>query len=187
MGVTVLNAIEISGFEKRNGSIELQTNQHFVLTAKQILICTNAFARQLLPELEIEPARGQVLVTSPIPDLRLKGAFHYDEGYYYFRNLGDRVLLGGARNKNFDEEQTIKMSVSEIIQNELERFLHDVILPGQHFSIDYRWSGIMGKGREKMPVISQISDGVFCAVRMGGMGVALAPLVGEMIADKMDH
>ena len=28
----------------------------------------------------------------------LKGAFHYDEGYVYFRNIDNRVLLGGGRN-----------------------------------------------------------------------------------------
>jgi gamma-glutamylputrescine oxidase len=185
MGVTVMNAIEIKSFEKINGRIELQTNQSFTLSAQQLLICTNAFAKQLLPELEIEPARGQVIVTSEIPNLKFKGAFHYDEGYYYFRNLGNRVLLGGARNKAFEEENTAELSISDTVQNELERFLHKIILPGQSFNIDYRWSGIMGVGREKLPIVKEISDQIFCAVRMGGMGVALAPLVGEKIAEKM--
>jgi gamma-glutamylputrescine oxidase len=185
MGVIVLNSIEIKSFEKINDKIELQTNQSFNLSCNQLLICTNAFAKQLLPELNIEPARGQILVTSEIPDLKFKGAFHYDEGFYYFRNLGNRILLGGARNKAFEEEHTDKLSTSNKIQHELEKFLHEIILPGESFTIDNRWSGIMGIGNEKKPILEEVSDNIFCAVRMGGMGVALAPLVGETISKKM--
>ncbi|HLK28435.1 MAG TPA: FAD-dependent oxidoreductase [Puia sp.] len=183
MGVTILNSIEIKKFEKVNNKIELETDQPFNLSTSQLLICTNAFAKQLLPELDVEPARGQVLVTSEIPDLSWKGTFHYDEGFYYFRNLGKKVLLGGARNKAFDQEHTYELSTSENIQTELEHFLHEKILPAKSFTIEHRWSGIMGIGSEKMPIARKISEGIFCAVRMGGMGVALAPVVGEQIAE----
>ncbi len=185
MGVTVLNSIEIKSFKKTNGIIEFQTDLPFDLSAHKLLVCTNAFARQLLPGLEVEPARGQVLVTSEIANPRFKGAFHYDEGFYYFRNLGNRVLLGGARNKAFEEEHTQELSVSGTIQQELERFLREVIIPGESFTIDHRWSGIMGIGKEKMPLVEEVSENIFCAVRMGGMGVALAPCVGEKISKKM--
>jgi gamma-glutamylputrescine oxidase len=185
MGVTILNNIEIKGFEKMNGHLLLHTDQPFTLTASQLLVCTNAFARQLLPQLDIEPARGQILVTSPIDQLPFKGTFHFEEGFYYFRDLGDRVLLGGARNKAFAAEQTDEMVVTDMIQEELERFLREVILPGRNYHIEHRWSGIMGMGGEKMPIIRAINDHVFCAVRMSGMGVALAPMIGEKIAALM--
>jgi gamma-glutamylputrescine oxidase len=185
MGVTVLNNIEITGFEKMNGHLVLQTNRSFPLTASQLLVCTNAFARQLLPQLDIEPVRGQVLVTSPIDRLPFRGTFHYDEGFYYFRDLGDRVLLGGARNKDFQGEKTSDMTTTDTIQDELERFLREVILPGRSYSIEDRWSGIMAMGPEKTPILRSINDQVFCAVRMNGMGVGLAPVIGEKIAALM--
>jgi len=185
MGVIVLNSIEIKSFEKINGNIELQTNQHFNLSTKQLLICTNAFAKQLVPELDVEPARGQILVTSEIPNLKWEGTFHYDEGFYYFRNLGNRVLLGGARNKAFEEEHTYELNTSKNIQNALEHFLYEIILPATPFTIEHRWSGIMGVSDEKMPIVKQINDNIFCAVRMGGMGVALAPVIGEKISHLM--
>ncbi len=181
MGVTVLNAIEISGFEKVNDNVVLYTNQLMHLKAARVLICTNAFARQLLPDLNIVPARGQVLVTSPIEGLPLKGTFHYDAGYYYFRNLGNRVLLGGARNKAFEEETTTGLEITDKIQQELEHFLKTYILPGYEYQITDRWSGIMGMGNEKLPIVKEVSPQVFCAVRMSGMGVALAPIIGEQI------
>jgi gamma-glutamylputrescine oxidase len=185
MRVTVLNGIEITGFEQHANGITLHTNRQIRLTAGQLLVCTNAFAKQLLPEIDIVPARGQVLVTEPVPGLPFTGTFHYDEGFYYFRNLGDRILLGGARNMAMEEETTPELKITNTIQQELERFLRQYILPGKTVRITDRWSGIMGMGSEKMPVIQQVQPGVFCAVRMSGMGVALAPLVGEQVAKMM--
>jgi gamma-glutamylputrescine oxidase len=187
MGVLVLTNVEIKSFERINDKIELRTNHHFHLAAEQLLICTNAFAKQLLPDLDVVPARGQVLVTSEIKNLPWKGSFHSDEGFYYFRNLGSKVLLGGARNKAFKEEETIEMETTSFIQNELERYLDEVILPNHNgqYTIDYRWSGIMAMGGEKMPIIKEIEPGIFCAVRMSGMGVALAPVVGQTITRLM--
>src|SRR5580658_7527898 len=182
LGVTILNNIDITAYEKTGGNLLLHSQYPFPLIAAQLLVCTNAFARQLLPQLDITPARGQVLVTSPIYGLPFKGTFHFDEGYYYFRNLGERVLLGGARNHAFEEETTTDMTITDTIQQELERFLHDVVLPGRHYTIDTRWAGIMGMGGEKMPIVRAVNDHVFCAVGMHGMGVALAPVMGEQAA-----
>lgn len=184
-GVTVLNSIEIKGHEQIGEHVVLYTNQHVHLTCSKLLVCTNGFAKQLLPELNIVPARGQILVTSEIPDLKFKGTFHFDGGYYYFRNLGKRILLGGARNKALEEETSSEMTTTDKIQGELEKFLSTYILPGQDFLITDRWSGIMGMGPEKLPIMQKVSDNIFCAVRLGGMGVALAPVIGEKMAQMM--
>ncbi len=184
MGVQVFNGIEIKSFEKSAHHFELRTNQAFNFTASKILVCTNAFAKELLPQTNITPARGQVLVTSPIKDLPWKGTFHSEEGFYYFRNLGKRVLLGGARNKAFQAEETTDTTTSEFIQKELERYLNEVILPAnkEPYRIEHRWSGIMGMGVEKRPEVKELEPGVFCAIAMGGMGVAVAPIVGQKAA-----
>lgn len=187
MGVQLFTSTEIKNFKRINGKIELRTNQPFNLVANQVLICTNAFAKELLPELDIVPVRGQVLVTSEITNLPWKGSFHSDEGFYYFRNIGKKVLLGGARNKAFLQEETTQMEITTNIQGELERYLNEVVLPkhkGQ-YTIDYRWTGIMAMGSEKMPIIKEMEPNVFCAVRMSGMGVALAPIVGKAVTKLM--
>ena len=186
MGVNVLNNLGIHSIEYGD-KIVLHTNQQINLSTNQLLLCTNAFAKELVPELDIIPARGQVLVTSPIEDLPFKGTFHSDEGFYYFRNLGNKVLLGGARNKAFDAESTSQLQTSDFIQQELERYLNEVVLPnfrGQ-YAIEHRWAGIMAFGKEKEPIVKQLASNVFCAVRMSGMGVALAPVVAKQIAEMM--
>ena len=45
-----------------------------------------------------------------------------------------------------------------------------------------RWSGIMGVGKQKSSIVKHLSPNVICAVRMGGMGVAIGSLVGEEAA-----
>jgi glycine/D-amino acid oxidase-like deaminating enzyme len=187
MGVNVFNSVDVHAIESHKKPIELKTSLPFNLSASQVLLCTNAFTKTLLPELDVAPARGQVLLTSPIKGLPFSGTFHSEEGFYYFRNLGNRVLLGGARNKAFADESTTDMRTSAFIQQELERYLAEVILPQfqNQYTIEHRWAGIMAFGKEKMPLVKRLSDDVFCAVRMSGMGVALAPVVARQVADMM--
>ena len=128
------------------------------------------------------PGRGQVLITEAIPNLKFEGTFHYDAGYYYFRNVGDRVLFGGARNQDFITERTVEFGVNEQIYSHLLKELEDLILPGVAFKIAANWSGIMGFGKDKRPSVHLDSPNVGYAVGLGGMGVALGTQVGNRLA-----
>ena len=184
-GVIIINNLEVSKIsDAKNGVETLFTNKLSILS-KKVIIATNGFAKQLLPALDVKPARAQVLITEPIKDLKVKGAFHYQQGYYYFRNIDNRILFGGGRNLDFKAEETTDMLLTETIQKKLEEILKQQILPKQKFQIDQRWSGIMGVGSEKKPIIKHTSKNVVCAVRMGGMGVAIGSLVGQMAVDKL--
>jgi Glycine/D-amino acid oxidases (deaminating) len=165
--------------------VKVQLSETLSIEAEQLIYCTNAFTSQFLPDEEIIPARGQILLTEPVEHLKIKGTFHYDEGFYYFRNLGNRVLLGGARNQDFITEETTSFDTTEFLQDHLENFLKEVVLPDQDFKIVRRWSGIMAMGTEKTPIVKQLSERQFCAVRLSGMGVALAPKIGEIVAEML--
>jgi glycine/D-amino acid oxidase-like deaminating enzyme len=164
-------------------NVKISTQNAWTLKAKKLLVCTNGFTPRLFPSIEVKPARNQVLITAPIPGLKLKGSFHYNKGYVYFRNVGDRVLLGGGRHLYMQEESTDKMELTDEIQNFLEDFLHKHITNRHSAAIEMRWSGILGIGEEKKPIITQYSDNIFTAVRLGGMGVAIGILVGKEGAD----
>ena len=124
-----------------------------------------------------------MIVTAPIPGLALKGTFHFDQGFYYFRNLGNRVLLGGGRNIAFDDEATTDMVTTDVIQSELERFLSTHILHGIPYKISHRWSGIMGFITDKKPFVAEVEDGVFAGIACNGMGVALAPVIASKLVE----
>src|ERR1700692_2506502 len=94
-GITILTQVDIKKMHVLPDRVELESNLPLTMRAEQVLVCTNAFAKTLLPDLDILPARGQILLTEPIEGLKIRGTFHYDEGFYYFRNLDNRLLLGG--------------------------------------------------------------------------------------------
>jgi len=184
-GVSILNGMEVVFWEKKPQGIILHTGQQILFTCNQVLFCTNAYGNTLFPDLNITPARGQVIVTSPIDGLKLSGTFHFDEGYYYWRNLGNRILLGGARNADFEAEKTTETAVTDLIKNKLADFLKQHIHPSYQYTIENQWSGIMGFTENKKPLLTQVSDNVFVAIACNGMGVALTPIMGEKAAEFM--
>lgn len=183
LGISIYTSTPISDLKKTERGFSFLIPNNYRYFAHKVIVATNGFAGTLLPDLEIQPARGQVMVTSRVEGLKLKGAFHYDAGYYYFRNIGDRVLLGGGRNLDFEGERTYEMNTSEHIQNRLEELLSENILPDKKYSIEHRWSGIMGVGSTRNPIIRTVDENLFCAVRMGGMGVAIGSLAGKEVAN----
>lgn len=182
LGVLVLTGAEVELLAETGNSIELKLKNGEHLAAKKAVVATNGFARELFPHISVQPARAQVVVTSPIKNLQIKGVFHYDCGYYYFRNIGDRILFGGGRNLDFKTEETTQFGLTQTVQDKLEEMLRTMILPGKSFRIEHRWSGIMGVGPQKSAIVKALSANCYVAVRMGGMGVALGSLVGEEVA-----
>lgn len=179
--ILILNQQTVTSYFESEKGVEVALG-NFSFTSKKLLFATNGFANSLTNG-AVKPARAQVLITEPITNLDIKGTFHLDKGYYYFRNIDDRILLGGGRNLDFETETTTAFGQTEIIQNKLEQLLKEVILPNRKVEIAHRWSGIMGIGTSKNPIVSQLSENVYCGVRLGGMGVAIGSLIGTELAE----
>ncbi|TGE26568.1 NAD(P)/FAD-dependent oxidoreductase [Hymenobacter metallicola] len=182
--IVVLHGCLVTQLEPGAPRVKLHTSWA-LLEAEQVVLATNAFSRQFFPALDVTPGRGQVLVTEPLPGLQLPGTFHYDKGYYYFRQVGSRILLGGGRNLDFAGEATTDSGLTELVQTALERLLHEVILPGRRPRIDYRWSGTMAFGAELAPLIGPLAPGIVGALRCNGMGVAMGARTGRQVAEML--
>ncbi|MEH0154352.1 FAD-dependent oxidoreductase [Limibacter armeniacum] len=185
--VTLLTGCEVKDFEDDRNKVKVRvcntvSGSEISFSADQVAVCTNAFTETLLPDLEIEPGRGQVLVTKPIDGLKFKGVFHMDEGYYYFRNYGNRVIFGGGRNQDFEGEATTEFKNTDHIINVLKEKLEKMILPDQTFEVEHQWAGIMAFGQSRQPICRRVSPKVVAGVRLGGMGVAIGSNLGERLA-----
>lgn len=181
-GVEQLYGVQVENIEESAKNISLTCNNGWHIRAQKVLIATNGFGKQLLPEVKTQAVRNQVLLTNEIPNLAFRACFHYDRGYFYFRNVGKRVLIGGGRHLDEVGETTDQFGESETIQNALLHLLQTVVLPQQKFSIEHRWSGILGVGEQKQPIVDMLSNRLGVAVRLGGMGVAIGTAVGEQSA-----
>jgi gamma-glutamylputrescine oxidase len=186
-GVLVRTSAEVVELDEGPDIVELLLADRTRIRTAQVVLATNGYTSSILPKTGIRPARGQVLLTSPIPGLKLHGTFHFQEGYYYFRDYGGAVLLGGGRNLDPEGETTVEDGTTPLIQEALERLLSEVILPGVPFTIAHRWSGTMGfptKGKE--PLVERVSERVCVAAGLSGMGVAIGIRVAQRAARLVD-
>ncbi|OWY17631.1 FAD-binding oxidoreductase [Sphingobacteriales bacterium UPWRP_1] len=188
MGITVLNGAHVTAFSDSGNYVEIAVNHPFMnstvlFKARKMAVCTNAFARQLLPDMEVQPGRGQVLATQPLQNLPFKGIFHFHEGFYYFRNFENRVIFGGGRNLNFKAETTTNLTTTSTILDDLLHKLKTCILPHTPFAVDTAWAGIMAFGAQKTPILQLHSSNVVVGVKLSGMGVAIGSMLGKQVAE----
>lgn len=155
------------------------------IDAGNIVLAVNGFIPRLA-DIPVKPARGYVFVTKPIPGMPWKGTFHYDEGFVYFRNIEERLLLGGGRNIASEEETTDEFGVNEKIKEYLVHFANHVLKLPDSWEIDMEWSGIMGMSENKEPVIKEIEPGVWTAVGLSGMGIAIGMQVAKDLVKKIE-
>jgi len=184
-GVHVFNGFAIKNLEDSSQGVEIETEFGWTLRIPKVLVAVNGFAKRLLPMADVYPARNQVLITKPIPGLAVEGCFHYDRGYFYFRNIDGRILLGGGRNLDLEKEKTDGFGSNDLIRSALVSLLETVVCPNQKVEVDSWWTGILGLGPVKKPIIEQVSPNVTVAVRLSGMGVAIGTLVGQEGAELM--
>lgn len=184
LGIHLLMGWELLDWEKEQGKVRLTCQGGLNLLCDKLLIATNGFSHSLLPSVDVVPARNQVLLTAPIPNLSTLGSFHYHQGYVYFRNVGDRVLIGGGRHMDKETEHTDQHAFNEGIRTYLKQFLAKHVL-GFPAKIEFEWTGILGVGKGKYPLLEWVEPNVLTAVRLGGMGVALGTQVGRDAAEKL--
>ena len=181
-GIDIINGVTVKEIQEENQQVIIETTNDWRLSTKKVVVAVNGFAKRLFPELKTSPARNQVLITKPIKKLPFEGTFHYNSGYYYFRNINNRILFGGGRNLALETETTDLFGNTKLIQGELSKMLKEIILPNTDYEIDQWWSGILGVGNTKEPIVKMYSDRIGVAVRLGGMGIAIGSLIGKEAA-----
>ncbi len=185
IGIHIYNGFTLKTIADGPDGVLLETEPGWSLRVPRVLVAVNGFAKRLLPNIDVTPARNQVLITKPVQGLPFEGCFHYDRGYYYFRNIDGRILLGGGRNLDFKTEETDEFGPNELVRSALVQLLKTVICPGRPVEIDSWWTGILGLGPVKKPIVERYSPNITVAVRLNGMGVAIGTLIGQEGAEML--
>jgi len=185
LGIVIQNNIEVVKYTDLGKNVLLDLTSGLSFKAHKVIICTNAFTSQLDQNLDVIPARNQVFVTKPIANLALKGTYHYDRGYVYFRNIGDRILIGGARNIDSETETTGEFGKNSRILDYLVGFVQSNLCI-EPIEIEKKWSGIIATGNSKKPIVERRSENVYMAVRLGGMGVAVGSKVAKEVSELIE-
>ncbi|WP_377061583.1 NAD(P)/FAD-dependent oxidoreductase [Negadavirga shengliensis] len=156
-----------------SGKVYLK-NETTPLVTGNTIVATNGYTSSLFPDSKIKPARGYVLVTQPLSKLQWRHSFHYYKGFVYFRNVGNRLLIGGARHLDPITENTSQDGINPSIKSWLMHFVNHILKIEEGWRIDYEWTGIMGFGEKKDPLSAEIEKNVFILGGYSGMGVSMA-------------
>ena len=179
LGVVFLQGLNVEKIE--TSDCQLETN-FGAIPFNKLIVCTNGFSYDLIDNMDVQPARNQVLITDPVEGFSLDGCYHMHKGFVYFREVNSRLILGGGRHLAKNTEGTDIMGNTDQIINYLKNLAETKLLKGKEVKIDRVWSGILGVGVDKMPIVKKINNNVMVAIRMGGMGIAVGSYIGRVAA-----
>ena len=86
--IRILNNVNVESYLDEGKEVIIKTNLVEEIITRNLLIATNAFTKDLIPDINVIPGRGQVIVTSELDRIDFHGPCHFDEGYFYFRKIG---------------------------------------------------------------------------------------------------
>ena len=159
------------------------------ILAEDVVLATNAWTPRLLPDLPagaIVPARGQILVTQPLPPL-LTCPFGTNFDKEYGRQTpGGQILCGGYRR--LDENEGLggyREEVTLPVLAGIARCLSDLFptLRGKA-RVVRAWAGIMGFTADGLPLIGRYdpAPGLTLAAGFNGGGFSWGAIVGKIVA-----
>jgi glycine/D-amino acid oxidase-like deaminating enzyme len=155
------------------------------LDATHVLVATDGYGRDLLPELAdaLWPTRGQVVVSEPLERMLYDRPHYARQGFDYWQQLPDRrLLLGGFRDVSILDELTDVEQTTPTIQAALARFLSE--LSDGEARISHRWAGIFALTQDMLPLVGRVPgrDRVWIAAGYSGHGNVLGFACGELVA-----
>jgi glycine/D-amino acid oxidase-like deaminating enzyme len=162
----------------------------FAVRADRVVLCTNAYSNALHPWFAgwIQPVRGQVLATAPLPGFALAGPVYADHGYDYWRLHEARLVVGGRRPVARGEEVGVRDELNPRVQNALDALLRE-LAPGVAPRVTHRWAGIMDFSADGLPLVGPVpgEGGLLTAVGFTGHGMGYATVAGQWLAEHVLH
>jgi sarcosine oxidase subunit beta len=161
------------------------------IAAAEIVLATNAYTPALLPELPagaIVPARGQILVTQPLPPILPRPFGTNFDKEYGRQTPGGQVLGGGFRRRDAGEGlgTTVERTSPAVLAG-IARCLTELfpVLRGGRVRVVRAWAGIMGFTADGLPLIGRYDPlpGLTLAAGFNGGGFSWAAVTGRVVAD----
>jgi len=163
----------------------IHTSSQKILAGKTLL-ATNAYTPYLEPWFapKLQVARAQMLSTYPLKSEILDRVCYANYGWIYFRQLKDkRLLLGGKRNVQLQEEVGLADIVTAPIQFALEEYLADRFPEAAGVGIQHRWSGAMAFTADGLPLLGRHPQHpeVYFAVGCNGHGLGYSTNMAQQL------
>lgn len=191
----VIGGVEIDRIERPSGGrIRLSGGGSLRgVDCDRVLIATNAWGGVLVPGLQVEANRGQMLAARPADPgaATLEHAYYLNHGSEYVRSApkgwGDGlVIFGGARKHDERAERSHGQEPTEVVQERLEDLLRRWVC--DDYEVVARWAGTMGFGPGGLPTVCRVGDGdadVWYCGGFTGHGMSMAYTVAQAAVGAM--
>ena len=136
------------------------------IQTERVFVCTNAWASAML-DVDVAPAPNVVVVSQPLPHLALNQTLHHDRGYVYARAVRGRLLIGGGRHWNCDDDAERGQMLVHWAQTHIQG--------AERFDIDHQWVGQLGVGAQRMPIVKSSNRDCTSGFDWAAWGWPLAP------------
>jgi glycine/D-amino acid oxidase-like deaminating enzyme len=154
------------------------------VTAKQVLICTNAYTNRLWPRLarSLIPVTSFMVATEPLSDelrsrILPKGHVSGDTRRllrYFCMTPDGRLAVGGRGHVRESDRREL---YAHIVAS-----LHRLYPEASNARLDYFWSGRVALTLDHLPRISALGPGIWSGGGYNGRGVAMATATGQLLA-----
>lgn len=148
-----------------------------------VILATNGYTTQLVPDVKIQPTRGQMVATEAEPKRIADMPVYSNFGYRYWRQLPTgEVLLGGWRDTSPDTEMTAVADPTQEIQQRLNEGLIGL---GVTSRVTHRWAGIMGFTESGLPLAGPLQGmpNVYLCAGFTGHGMGFAFVTAKRVAE----
>lgn len=153
--------------------------------AGHVVVATNGYTDRLWPKLAatVLPVNSFQIATEPLPPDLLGSVLPGAQSVYdsrrlilYFRLSDDGRLVLGGRASFSVTDRAADYDV-------LRRVLDGLFPQLARVQIAYRWSGRVAITQDFLPHLHELAPRLFAALGYNGRGVAMATLMGKLLAD----
>lgn len=185
-----------------NGCGSILKTDYGSVVADQVVVASNAWTSELLPELTnyLYPCRNQVLMTAPSKISNSWGAGAFSVGamsgsgdiedeIYCIRRPDGRICVGGARYLETDAAigNNDDGSLSEVVGKRIREFMETSFPNLAPLIVEAEWTGIIALTSDRKPIVGRMPSrkNVFVAAGYNGSGMSMCFGVGKYIANML--
>ena len=183
-GAVIYAHTRVASLHSENGAHVLQTDRGRI-KAKRVLIGTNGYTGAATPVLShsVVPIRSVQVATDILPpeiqaQILPQGNAVSDSRrllLYFRKDQFGRFIMGGRGN--YSEQGTLK-------QMQALREVSEKLYPAlKGVEWRYSWGGFVAMTADHYPHLNMVAPGIMAAVGYNGRGVAMATVLGKLMAD----
>jgi len=181
---SIREGVEVTGIEAENDGVLVRAGDA-ECRAGCVIVATNAYTHQLLPQVAIQPVRAQMLASEPEKARLAEQPTYSHFGYRYWRQLPTgEVLVGGWRDTSRETEVGYDDNPTPVIQGHLEGHLRQMGADGE---VTHRWAGTMGFTESGLPLIGPVEDmpNIYVCAGYNGHGMGFAFMSAKQLVETL--